>query len=74
MKNSSILDVTNGPIFKPLITFSVPIMLANILQLLFNAADIVVVGQFVGETAVAAVGSTASIISILISLFTGLSI
>ncbi|MDY3119105.1 MAG: MATE family efflux transporter [Peptoniphilus sp.] len=73
MKNN-ILDATNGPILKPLIAFSVPIMLANILQLLFNAADIVVIGQFVDETAVAAVGSTGFIINILVSLFTGLSI
>ena len=74
MSESKILDTTSGPIFRPLITYSVPIMLANILQLLFNAADIVVVGQFVGETAVAAVGSTSIIINILVSLFTGLSI
>lgn len=74
MKNNHILDATSGPILRPLIAFSVPIMLANILQLLFNAADIIVVGQFVNETAVAAVGSTGSIISILVSLFTGLSV
>ena len=73
MEKDHVLDATNGPVLKPLIAFSVPIMLANILQLLFNAADIIVVGQFVGETAVAAVGS-AVIISMLISLFMGLSI
>lgn len=74
MRNHSVLDATKGPIMRPLIAFSVPIMLANLLQLLFNAADIIVVGQFVGESAVAAVGSTSSTINILVSLFSGLSI
>lgn len=74
MGKRSVMDTTKGPILMPLIGFSVPIMLANILQLLFNAADIIVVGQFVGETAVAAVGSTGSIINILVSLFSGLSV
>ena len=74
MKKNNVLDATSGPVLRPLIAFSVPIMLANILQLLFNAADIIIVGQFVNETAVAAIGSTGSIISILISLFTGLSV
>lgn len=75
LKDSSILDTTAGPIIKPLIAYSVPIMLANVLQLLFNAADIIVVGQFVGKTAVAAVGgSTAVFISMMVSLFTGLSV
>lgn len=74
MEESHVLDATSGRILKPLIAFSLPIMLANIIQLLFNAADIIVVGQFVDETAVAAVGSTGSIISILVSLFTGLSV
>lgn len=74
MEKNHTLNATKGPILKPLIAFSLPIMFANILQLLFNAADIIVVGQFVGETAVAAVGSTSVIINLLVSLFTGLSV
>ena len=74
MNNNHVLDATRGSVIRPLIEFSVPIMFANILQLFFNAADVIVVGQFVDETAVAAVGSTTSIISILVGLFTGLSV
>lgn len=59
---------------KPLAAFAIPMMLSNILQLLFNASDIIVVGQFAGETAVAAVGATTLLISTIISLFTGISI
>lgn len=73
-KNQSVLDTTTGPLLRPLISFSVPIMLSNILQLLFNAADIVVVGQFINENAVASIGCTALIINMVISLFSGLAI
>lgn len=72
--NSKVVDVTEGPLLKPLAAFAVPMMFSNILQLLFNAADIIVVGQFAGENAVAAVGSTTLLISTIISLFTGISI
>lgn len=74
-KNTSqIADRTTGAILTPLIAFSVPIMLTNILQLLFNAADIIVVGQFADANAVAAVGSTTVIINLLINLFSGIAI
>jgi putative MATE family efflux protein len=66
--------LTDGPILRPLIAFSLPIMLTNILQLFFNAADIIVVGQFVDETAVAAVGANAALINLLINLFVGISL
>ncbi|MEF9973524.1 MAG: MATE family efflux transporter [Clostridia bacterium] len=68
------MDMTEGPLFKKLLLFSVPLMLSGVLQLLYNAADIVVVGRFAGSTALAAVGSTASLINLLINLFIGLSI
>lgn len=58
---------------KPLAAFAIPMMCSNVLQLLFNAADIVV-GQLAGESSVAAVGSTTLLISTIISLFTGVSI
>lgn len=74
IKKSHRIDMTTGPLTKNIIKFTIPIMLSGILQLLFNAADIVVVGQFSGKTALAAVGSTSSLINLLISLFIGLSI
>ncbi|MBO4473655.1 MAG: MATE family efflux transporter [Clostridiales bacterium] len=72
-KNRNI-DMINGSVLWPLICYSVPIVLTQVLQLLFNAADIVVVGQFVGDSAVAAVGSCAPLINLLINLFVGISL
>lgn len=66
-------DFTNGPIFKQMILFAIPLMLTNILQILFNTADVVVLGILVGDDAVAAVGSTGSLINFLTSLVIGLS-
>lgn len=67
------LDLTEGPILTKLLVFSVPIILSGILQLLFNAADIIVVGQFAGDNALGAVGSTSSLIHLMINLFVGLA-
>ncbi|MBP5186170.1 MAG: polysaccharide biosynthesis C-terminal domain-containing protein, partial [Clostridiales bacterium] len=64
----------NGGVLIPLICYSLPIVFTQVLQLLFNAADIVVVGQFVDNTAVAAVGSCASLINLMINLFIGISL
>ena len=72
--SSNQLDMTQGPIVSKLIRFSVPLILSSILQLLFNAADIVVVGRFAGDNSLAAVGSTTSLINLLVNLFIGLSI
>lgn len=68
------MDMCNGPLFSKLIIFSIPLILSGMLQLLFNAADIVVVGRFAGETALAAVGSTSSLTNLLVNVFMGLSI
>ena len=68
------MDMCNGPLFSKLIVFAVPLMLSGILQLLFNAADIIVVGRFAGSESLAAVGSTSSLINLLVNLFIGLSI
>ena len=73
-KRSRNIDMLNGPVLGPLICYSVPIALTQILQLLFNAADTVVVGQFVGDSAVAAVGSCAPLINLIINLFVGISL
>ena len=68
------LDMTQGPVFSQSIFFALPIMLSSILQLLFNAADTIVVGRFAGSQALAAVGSVGSLNNLIISLFIGLSV
>lgn len=68
------IDMCNGPLFSKIMVFYVPLMLSGVLQLLFNAADIIVVGQFAGSEALAAVGSTSSLINLLVNVFMGLSV
>ncbi len=68
------IDMTIGPLPGKILLFSLPLIFSNILQLLFNAADIVVVGRFAGETSLAAVGSTGSLTNLLINIFIGMSI
>jgi len=68
------MDMTSGPILPKMIRFSLPLMLTTILQLLYNAADMIVVGRFAGATALAAVGSTGAISGLLVNLFLGLSV
>ena len=68
------VDMCNGPIFKKLIIFAIPLILSGCLQLLFNAADIIVVGRFTGSQALAAVGSTSALINLLVNLFIGISV
>lgn len=70
----NVADRTTGPLLVPLIAFSIPLMMTNMLQLLFNAVDIIVVGQFASANSVAAVGATSSIINLLVTLFSGISI
>lgn len=67
------IDMCNGPLFKKILLFSLPIMVMDILQLLFNTTDMIVVGRFSGSRALAAVGSTGSLINLIITLFMGLS-
>ena len=68
------MDMTSGPIMMKMIRFTVPLMFSTILQLLYNAADMVVVGRFAGSTALAAVGATGAITTLLVNLFMGLSV
>ena len=68
------MDMCNGPLLGKILRFSFPLMLSGILQLLFNAADIVVVGQFTGHQALAAVGSTSSLINLLVNVFIGMAV
>lgn len=68
------IDMCNGPLTGKILIFTLPLMLSGILQLLFNAADVVVVGQFAGSRSLAAVGSTSALINLLINVFIGLSV
>lgn len=73
-KNKYEIDMCNGTIMDKLISFSVPLILSGILQLLFNAVDIIVVGRFSGSQALAAVGSTTALINLFTNLFIGISL
>ena len=68
------LDMTEGRLLPKILLFSLPLMASSVLQLLFNAADVVVVGKFAGSEALAAVSSTTSLINLITQLFIGLSI
>ena len=75
MKNNKYeIDMCNGTIMDKLVSFSLPLMLSGILQLMFNAVDIIVVGQFTGSEALAAVGSTTALIAVFTNLFIGISL
>ena len=68
------IDMTNGPVFKKMVRFAFPLMCSGVLQLLFNAADVIVVGKFAGDNSMASVGSNAALINLLTNLFIGLSV
>lgn len=73
-KGSYEIDMTTGPLLGKICKFAIPLALSSILQLLFNAADIIVVGNFAGSTALAAVGSTGALINLIVNVFIGLSV
>ena len=73
-RNKYEIDMCNGTIMDKLISFALPLMLSGILQLMFNAVDIVVVGRFSGSESLAAVGSTTALINIFTNLFIGISL
>ena len=68
------IDMVRGPVLLKMLKFTLPLMLSSILQLLFNAADIIVVGKFAGDNSLAAVGSNSALVSLLTNLFVGLSV
>ena len=68
------IDMLNGPVLPRLLSFALPLMLSSMLQLTFNAADVIVVGRFEGDAALAAVGAPGALINLLINLFLGLSV
>ena len=68
------IDMTSGSLPRKMLLFALPLIFSSVLQLLFNAADLIVVGRFVGDEALAAVGSTGALINLLTNLFLGLSV
>ena len=68
------MDMVSGPLAGKLLVFALPLMLSSLLQLLFNAADVVVVGRWAGPEALAAVGSNTALINLLVNLFVGFSV
>lgn len=68
------IDMLNGPVMPKLLTFAVPLILSSVLQLTFNAADVIVVGKFEGDASLAAVGAPGALINLLVNLFLGLSV
>ena len=67
-------SMLEGPLLPSVIRYTIPIVLTSVLQLLFNAADLIVVGKFCGSVSVGAVGATGSLTSLIVNLFVGLSI
>lgn len=68
------IDMCNGSVFLKMFLFAIPLMASSMMQLLFNAADVVVVGKYAGDNALAAVGSNGSVINLITNLFIGMSI
>lgn len=68
------IDMCSGSVLKKMLLFSLPLMASGLLQLLFNAADIIVVGRFAGDNSMGAVGSTSSLINLFTNVFVGLSV
>ena len=67
------MDMTTGPLFKMLLTYSLPVIAMGVLQCLYNAADMVVAGKFAGSQALAAVGASTPLINMLIGFFMGVA-
>ncbi len=67
------IDMLNAPFLKKLLLFAIPIMFTGVLQIVYNAADVIVVGRFAGKEALAAVGSTSSLVNLILNLFIGLA-
>ncbi len=74
MKAKYEMDMVNGPLLGKIIRYAIPLMISGMLQVLFNAADTIVVGRYAGPTALAAVGSTGALTNLIVNLFIGLSI
>ena len=71
--NSKSADMCSGSLYKNIFVFSMPLMASGLLQLLYNAADVIVVGRYAGQESLAAVGTTGAIINLILNIFIGLS-
>ena len=74
MRKSYEIDMCSGPLLSRILLFAIPLICSGVLQLVFNATDIIVVGRFVSSNAMAAVGSTSSLINLLVNFFIGISV
>lgn len=74
MANSREMDMVNGPLLPKIVRFIIPLIFTGVLQLLYNAADVVVVGRFEGHQALAAVGATGALINLILNVFMGLAV
>ena len=74
MRRAAIMDMTQGPLWKMIIVYTVPIIMTGLLQLLFMAVDLIIAGRFCGSIALAAVGATGALINLIVNLFIGFSI
>ena len=68
------MDMTTGALLPKVLMFSVPLVITSVLQLLYNAADVIVVGRYAGPQSLAAVSSTGALINLLVNIFMGLSV
>ena len=74
LRSDGSVDMLTGPLLPKLLIFSLPLMASSVLQLLFNAADVVVVGRYASYASLAAVGSTTAIVNLVINLLIGISV
>ena len=74
MKKKYEMDMCNGSLLSKILLYTIPLIFSGILQLLFNAADMIVVGRYAGSNALAAVGATSSLINLITNVFLGLSV
>lgn len=72
MKSSHEIDMSQGKLFRKIVSFAIPLIFSGILQLAFNAADLIVVGRFAGENSLAAVGSNGALVSLVVNVLLGL--
>ncbi len=68
------IDMTQGSLFFKMLLFTLPLIASSILQLLFNAADLIVAGKFAGASALASISATSSLTNLIVNLFIGLSV
>ena len=73
-KKKKEIDLLNGPILPKIVSYSLVIMVTNLMQMLFNTADMVIVGKFAGNECLGAVGATSALVALFLSLFTGFAV